>query len=68
MEILRKLLLFIANSFRNWQTASIGIATIAIIIAYVTNHLTGEQVTVILGILMGTGFLAAKDANKTGTL
>lgn len=51
---------------KNWKTTLGAVAIFACVGLYLSNYITGEQLTASVAVLAGAGFLAAKDGNKTG--
>ncbi len=55
------------NILKNWKTSVAGIAILATTVATQQGYITVEMSAAINTILIGLGFVVAKDGNKTGT-
>ena len=55
------------NILKNWKTTVAGIAILATTVATQQGYITVEMSAAINTILIGLGFVVAKDGNKTGT-
>lgn len=54
------------NILKNWKTTVAGIAILATTVATQQGYITVEMSAAINTILIGLGFVVAKDGNKTG--
>lgn len=57
----------LTNLVKNWKTTLSGLLTLILLIAYLNNSITFEQMGVASVTLMSLGLMAAKDGNVTGT-
>ena len=57
----------LTNLVKNWKTTLSGMLTLVLLVIYLNNSITFEQMGVATMTLVGLGLMAAKDGNVTGT-